>query len=71
MKIHTTYQGSRPCAFRQDFFMFFLYIKYKCKIYKIGPVVSDKYILKVFISKIYFSPCDLDMQMDWNHLKNY
>ena len=34
MMLHSKYQGSRPCSFRQEY----------------------------FISKIYFSRCDLDME---------
>ena len=37
-----------------------LHSKYKGS--SLGLVVSDKMILKVFILKIYFSLCDLDMQ---------
>ena len=38
----------------------------------LGLVVSDKKIFKVFICKIYFSLCDLDMQQTetfWTILK--
>ena len=29
MMLHTKYKGSRPCSFRQDFFIFSLYVHAK------------------------------------------
>ena len=43
MMLHTKYQGSRPCGFRQDFFMFYLYKPGAGpNIKALGLVVSDK-----------------------------
>ena len=54
MTLHTKYQGSMPCGFRQDVFMFFLNKPIHVTT-RVGSFFAPgAYLNKVFISKIYF-----------------
>ena len=58
MMLHTKYQSSRPCGFRQEDFFHIFPISALPNIKALGPVVSDKKIFSHFPYMNLCKTCD-------------